>query len=306
MLRTDIHRPSVIRPEDYEFVACKYIGCKELDIGECFANADALKYIEQHRAMTGDRYSGHQHGGTCHVCGALAMYLAVYYHPATNSYIQMGEDCAQKMDMGDVEAFNPLRRAIANAKDAKAGKLKAQAVLSDAGLSRAWEVHQKTQFIDGSPEGIITDIVDKLVRYGSISEKQEALIGKLLYRIDHQAEIEAQRQREREAAAPCPNGRHTVTGEVLKTEERYSKYGEVLKMLVKTDGGFLVWGTVPACLEIIEETQREGTDTWTEQRGLRRGDRVEFTANLTRSDRDEKFGFFQRPTKARLLDTVAV
>jgi len=228
----------------------------------------------------------------------------LFYHPKTNTYIRTGFDCAQKLDMGDEREFRSYQAACKSALELKAGKIRAQAILSEAGLSRAWDIHQNTQFIDGTPEGIVSDIVDKLIRYGSISEKQEELIGKLLYRIEHQAEIDAQREREREMAAPCPNGRHLVTGEVLKTEVRSSMYGDVLKMLVKTDGGFLLWGTVPACLEIIEETKKEGTDTWTEQRGLQRGDRVEFTATLTRSDRDEKFGFFKRPTKARLVELV--
>jgi len=305
MLRTDTHRPSVIDPADYE-----YVGIENDKIDDVMGGAWVLQEhrdrIREHMTRTSGTYSRHRHGGNCHVCGAHCIYTVLFYHPKTNTYIRTGFDCAQKLDMGDEREFRSYQAACKSALELKAGKLRAQAVLSDAGLSRAWEVYQNTQFIDDTPEGIVTDIVGKLVRYGSISEKQGEFIGKLLYRIDHQAEIKAQRQRERESAAPCPIGRHTVTGEVLKTETRDTQYGDVLKMLVKTDAGFLIWGTVPACLAIIEETQREGTDTWTEQRSLQRGDRVEFTATLTRSDRDEKFGFFKRPTKARLLDTVAV
>jgi hypothetical protein len=53
-------------------------------------------------------------------------------------------------------------------------------------------------------------------------------------------------------------------------------------MTVRDDRGFLVWGSVPAALGGIEQ-----------------GDRVQFNATVTKSDRDETFGFFKRPTKAQ-------
>ena len=185
-----------------------YIGCKDLDPFESIANAEAMEHIRKDTERTGGRYSNHAHGGTCHVCGAHALYLAVYYHRDTNRYIQMGEDCAQKLDMGDTEAFNPPRRAIANAKMAKAGKMKAKAILEDSGLSRAWELYdadEDTLIEAGAAErsreriwngGALTDeyqdvvryvreyqtlcdIVGKLKKYGDISEKQERFLATL-------------------------------------------------------------------------------------------------------------------------------
>lgn len=293
--RTDIHRPSAIRPEDYEFVDLHYIGCKELDLGECVANHEAFLFINAHRERTGGRYSNHAHGGTCHICGAHACYLAVFYHPATNSYIQTGEDCAAKLWHGDPLDFQPMRRAIANAREAKAGKMKAAALLADAGLSRAWELYTAdgAPLLDTEPGRIISDIVYRLIQYSEISDKQEAFLRTLLDRIDRADEIEAERAAEKAAAADCPEGRQTVVVEVLKTEYRETSYGETLKGTFKHSTGFLLWGTVPRALEIVEVNG--------EQRGLQRGDRVEFTATLERSSRDPKFGFYKRPSKARLL-----
>ena len=104
---------------------------------------------------------------------------------------------------------------------------------------------------------------------------------------------------EKEAAATVPIGRHTVVGSVIKTEYRENRYGTTLKMLVKSDEGFKLWGTVPSALEVVEETKGENGDSWTEQRGLERGDRIQFTATLEPSADDPKFGFYKRPTKAQ-------
>ena len=48
---------------------------------------------------------------------------------------------------------------------------------------------------------------------------------------------------------------------------------------------FRVWGSVPASLE---DAERES--------------RITFTATVTASDRDAKFGFFKRPTKAQVIE----
>ena len=54
MKRTDRHRPSAIRPEDYQFVACHYIGCKDLDPGEAIMNAENRRMIWEHFDRTVD------------------------------------------------------------------------------------------------------------------------------------------------------------------------------------------------------------------------------------------------------------
>ncbi len=48
-------------------------------------------------------------------------------------------------------------------------------------------------------------------------------------------------------------------------------------------------------------TKQEDGETWTEQISIERGDRVRFTATLTPSDRDPKFGFYKRPSKAAFV-----
>jgi len=270
MDRTDIHRPAVIIPEDYQFVAFDYIGGS--DLGAIMMVKEQREIFRAHRARTGGRLSGHEHGGTCFVCGAYACYLCPWYHAKSNTYIQTGEDCAQKLEMscGDMNAF---RRAIGNAREAQAGKKKAQALLADRSLGTAWGVYtaeypkhatecelmfmgskctcparELQRAFDQYEERTIRDIVSKVVKYGSISDKAAAFVKSLLSKIENRAAIQAQRAAETEAAAPCPTGRVIITGRVLavKVQERPAYYrgdsGTDTKLLVQSLAGFKVWG----------------------------------------------------------------
>ena len=114
----------------------------------------------------------------------------------------------------------------------------------------------------------------------------------------------AERAAERAAAEDCPTGRVQVSGVVIKTEVRDSQFGAQYKMTVKTDGGWVAWGSIPSDLQLIEETIEhpadEHGDAWTEtrQRALERGERVTFTATVSPSSTDPKFGFYKRPANA--------
>ena len=86
-----------------------------------------------------------------------------------------------------------------------------------------------------------------------------------------------------EVKVPCPYGKETIVGEIVKLNVSENAYGVRQVMTVKDARGFKVWGTVPTAL----------TDAQV-------GDKVQFNAEVTPSDKDECFGFFKRPTKALL------
>ncbi len=97
---------------------------------------------------------------------------------------------------------------------------------------------------------------------------------------------------EREAAPtapalPCPEGRVEIEGVVTSFRAHDNGYQTVLKMTVAADDGWRVWVTCPAAIE--EQVER--------------GDRVRFTATVTRSDDDETFGWAKRPTRADVVAT---
>ena len=321
MERTDIHRPAVIVPEDYEFVAFDYIG--ESDLGAILMLQAQREILRAHQASTGGKFSSHEHGGTCYVCGTFACYLCTWYHDKSNTYIQTGEDCARKLDMscGDMNAF---RRAVSDAREAQAGKKKARAILADRGISAAWDIftaeypkhteacdatglHEnglngyyactcdvsiRLRAFDQYEERTIRDIVSKVVRFGSISDKAAAYVKILLDKIPTRAAVaakrEATRAAETEAAAPVPSGRVIITGHVLavKEQERQSYYhgdsGTDTKLLVQGLTGFKVWGN--------------------QFMNAQKGDLITFTATVKPSDKDPKFGFFSRPTKGSFVN----
>jgi hypothetical protein len=307
--RTDVHRPSAIIPSDYEEVAVWTMNIQ--GIGDCQFILREREIARAHMARTKGTYAHVETSGSCQICGNVqAIYLVLFYHAKTNTYIRVGMDCTMKVGMSaDQGRMNLFKKNVADAREAQAGKKKAQALLSDAGLTRAWEIAQENvaaraaeqqAFEAGNceprkwslpyEERTIEDIVGKLVKYGSVSPKQTEYLRTLLGKIGNRAAVEAAKQAENEAAAPCPSGRIKITGTVvsLKTEDnRFSRssYDEfVTRMLVVSDEGFKVWGS------------RTGN--------FEKGERVSFVATVTPSDKDPKFGFFKRPSKAQHLDAA--
>jgi hypothetical protein len=283
MTRTDIHRPSAINPCDYDFVAMDYYG--PADFGDSYL-ASHRQAFREHMARTGGTFSQHNHAGSCHICGAAAMYVAKFHHLPTNTYIVTGTDCADNMEMGNPEAFKRFRKGcIEHGKTAKA-KAAAKLFLEQAGVAIAWDIYAATErSAFQNEESIITDIVGKLVKYGSVSEKQVAFVQKLVGLIAARAERTVQRAAETAAAAPLPafTGRVRIEGTVLSTKTVEGAYGTQFKMLVQHADGWKVWGTIPSSIEVA------------------RGDRVAFEAKVEASQDDAKFGFFSRPTKAQVI-----
>ncbi len=277
MTRTDIHRPSVILPEDYEFVGFEYI--KEGD--EYYSDR---VYLNAHMERTGGTMSRHAHGGSCHICGAHAIYTARFYHVPTNQYIRTGLDCAEKLDAainsGVADDFRAKTRA---AIEQIAGKRKAKAILEQMGFADAWDVYLATDLEDNASY-TVRNMVQNLVKYGSFSPKQIAFFGSLMNRVRNKDAIAAQRAAEREAAkkVPITTGRVTIWGEVVS--KKYNEDWNNYKIIVKHVDGWKVYGTLPRAIDSAKV-----------------GDTVKFDAVLTVSEKDEKFGFFSRPSKPELI-----
>lgn len=303
MTRTDTHRPTAMVPEDYTFVAFEHEPKTGDVLGDAYIQAANRQQIRRHMEMTGGKYSRHEHGGICGICGnANAIYTALFHHKPTNTYIRTGRECADKLDAG--VNFDHFIRGVKAALEAKAGKAKAQATLIADGLEAAWAVTMQWNAPEGHPEPYehrtIRDIVGKLVKYGSISTAQTNYLRKLLDKIAtgdtaaaRQEAYKAERAAQEAAALPVPvtDKRIVIRGKVLTVREQDSNYfynAVDLKCLVMAEDGWKVWGTLPRAF---------GTDV--------QGRTVEFSAKVKRSDNDPKFGFFSRPTKAQLIDEVA-
>jgi hypothetical protein len=286
MARKDVHRPSVIDPAEYVFVSFH-----DHRPDAAIAALAEQQAFHAHMAKTGGKFSGHEHGGVCHVCGnAHAMTVARFWHQPTNSYIEVGETCAFKLYNGEALDFRSFRNKAKAGIQAAAGKRKAEKILMAEGLSRAYEIYAANDWASwGYEESTIANIIGKLVKYGNISARQVDFIGKLMAQIDSRAAVAAQRLAEAEAAAPIPafDGRAQIEGEVVSVKAVDTPYGSAIKMVVKAAAGWKIYGTVPASVEVS------------------RGDVVRFEAKVTVSQDDPKFGFFKRPTKAEVIKVAA-
>lgn len=282
MTRADVHRPSAINPEEYDFVS----------FHDHRPDAWAASLVERrafraHMMLTGGKFSGHDHGGVCHICGnANAMSVARFYHRPTNTYIEVGETCAHKLDGGEAINFRAFRERVAAGIAAAAGRHKAENILRQADLDEAWIIYSAEDDGGHTEEAAVRDIVSKLVRYGTLSEAQVNFLRSLIDRIKRRAEIAAQRAAEDAAAAPVPvtNRRIEIVAEIVSRRTEDGPYGKVHKALFRHATGYKLWGTLPSSIDTAE-----------------RGDTVEFTARVTVSDRDLKFGFISRPSKARIV-----
>lgn len=110
-----------------------------------------------------------------------------------------------------------------------------------------------------------------------------------------------ERQNAEEAAKiPVPEGRLQVEGRVISTKYYEDQYGKQARMLVADDRGFKVYGSIPKSIQPHWDWDAAERDYVAD--GVLKGSRVRFEAQLTRSDDDESFGFFKRPTKAEIFN----
>lgn len=307
--RTDCHSPSNIIPENYEFVVVRTREDDEFGFG-----GEAVRMFNNHRLRTGGVFSDHNHGGNCHVCGAWMIDYAIFYHQPTNKYIQTGLDCAAKIEHGHEDDF----RRIAILRRANAKKMAAintaceylnqhdllnfiETLYTDGNIGGKIINHDQTnpwnQFlgidIGDLPQSeieylsrqfwIMTNMVESLIKYGW-SDKQLNYAKKLTNDLKDVPTTVQKKLEQRTTTPDCPIGKVKVIGVVVIMKSVEVFYGYERKMLVQSDEGWKVWCTVPSSISDIAI-----------------GERCEFMCTLTQSDKDSKFGFGKRPTKARII-----
>jgi len=115
-----------------------------------------------------------------------------------------------------------------------------------------------------------------------------SIVGSHLRELDRLEDTRRKAERTADAeSVPVTDERILITGEVVKIAVQENDFGFRDVMTVEDDRGFRLWGSVPSSLD-IEDIKNK---------------RITFTAKVTQSDRDPKFGFFKRPTKAEMFKT---
>jgi len=307
--RTDCHSPSNIIPENYEFVVVRTREDDENGFG-----GEAVKMFNNHRLRTGGVFSDHNHGGNCHVCGAWMIDYAIFYHQPTNKYIQTGLDCAAKIEHGHEDDF----RRMAVLRRAHAKKLAAQTKACDYLDQHGLLNFVETLYTDGNVGGkiinhdqinpwnqflgietgdlpqneieylgrqfwIITNMIDSLIKYGW-SDKQLDFAKKIVDDLKDVPTTVQKKLEQRSNTPDCPEGKVKVVGTIITIKTVEGFYGHEYKMLVESEEGWKVWVTQPSSIGDSKV-----------------GDKCEFSCTLTRSDKDSKFGFGKRPTKAKII-----
>lgn len=226
-------------------------------------------------------------GRHCAHCGQFLTYAAIVVHTVSNKMIYIGETCLQNRFELATADFQRLR---------KAGQLNRERMRKDERIAKFYAEHPELFDLDALAEydSFMESINASLCAKGELTDRQiEVAIKsapKVRERIVQIKEREVKKAELIAQGVVAPEGKVAVEGEVvsLKLTEDYG-YGSTLKMTVKTDAGWCVWVTVPSALN-----------------GVERGERVQFTATLTRSDSDSLFAFGKRPSKAKNLSVVEV
>lgn len=146
---------------------------------------------------------------------------------------------------------------------------------------------------DINNNGFIDDMLRHVERLDVLTDRQSAGVRKFIENQRRRAAEEERRKAEAENAGPVPEGRLTLTGEVVSAKIQDNEFSSSYRMLVRLDNGAKVFGTIPRALQ----TRR------TEEGNLfaLRGVRVQFDATVTAKNGEPTFGYFKRPTKAKFI-----
>lgn len=311
--RTDTHAPSAFDPAEYAEVG--YID-NHPEEGGCWIDSDAHKLSE---------YDGNYvNRGRCDHCGAGPLrYAVVFRHDPTQRLVFVGERCASKLALGSRSEYERKQLLAQAIRERQRAEWTAQAPVNAeiAAFLRAVSTTDYITFSDDSDDATITgrpfreafpavsggttaflsSLDSKLHRYGNLSDKQVAAVAKIKARNDEWLAQRAAKTAAMEDVAPLIEGKRSIEGEIVSTKIVSNDYGSTLKMLVKLDDGTKVFGSVPVSIEELTYSSI-AADGMTVIDGLDLvGQRVAFNATVERSRDDQHFGFFKRPTKARVL-----
>ena len=304
--RKDIHRPAAIEPADYFFVAHDY--CRPgqhvatMSLSGERAGVQARAHGPDRRQVLGPR--------SRRLLPRLRLPVnAMYSSPSsgTSRAIQQLHRDRRRLRRQDARMGEPAsKRSVSSAtrspvrRKAIAGKRKARAALEEAGMGEAWAIFESRKKANGlsSDEELI--VAGHHFQAGALwldlGQSRWPSSAGCWKKIAKAPEIAAAGLRERrwkrqtrKSPVPVVEGRVLVKGEVLTIKTQEGFYGVQTKMLVKCEAGFKLWGSCPS--SIIDQVER--------------GSVVEFNASVKPSDDDKSFGFFSRPSKAKLIKALA-
>jgi len=322
--RNDIHAPATIDPALYTYECTVDLKGPDISVEMRKYNPAAAKAIEDaylaeynalvERCKAGGHVGNFLNKNTCDHCGAYFIYGAEFRHE-NGEHIVVGHVCADKT-LGVCDRRTLDRKRAVRARKTTAERIKretwAAAYVIEHNLTDAFsETRRNTESWGG---GVLADMYERLGQYGRpLSEKQLALVDRIVTEMDTPAKTDCDFcGQEGHVAKDCTN-RHPVPVTDARIEInaiirtcRYEEgqYGTQVKALYETVDGFRLWGTVPSALfDALRARHENSIDDYEK---AFRGVAVNFTAKVTRSDKDDTFGFINRPTKASIIDADTI
>ncbi|MFJ9521239.1 hypothetical protein ACIRPK_23690 [Kitasatospora sp. NPDC101801] len=154
-------------------------------------------------------------------------------------------------------AVNAYRARVAKEEEKRAKKAAAKRARAEREFA-AWSTAQPGRaellayLADGPHDSsFVVDMARQVSRLEPPTERQEAAVGRCMEYAHRRAEEAERRTQEAATAAPVPTGKALeITGEIILAKYEDLDYGSGgrYKMLVRGEGGWRVWSTVPATL----------------------------------------------------------
>lgn len=281
--RTDCHRPAELDPATYQYIGWMYQGHSE-EVLEAIHGAfqhDPTELSPEKVQNSKRLFEGNYKAkSTCDHCGASFYWGNIYRHRPTNQIIVVGHICAERFHLESRGAW--IQEQVRRQKEANERRN------STLNAARQWLTENQDLIPIIGEEAqpthhILINLKNNLFQWGQLTEKQAELARKI----------------DKELKTPKVEGLKTdvivgkaitITGRVIITRANKSSFGYhqmEYKMLVEDDRGFRVWGSIPSSIGSTE-----------------RNDRVTFIADTERSKEDSSFGFFKRPRKAQVIQSV--
>jgi hypothetical protein len=283
-MREDIHKPSMLDPAEYDFIAAFYQGDSPWIAKSYQAEMELYdQAINDCNVFMGNFF----HKQTCDHCGAAFNHGVLFLHVPTDELIHVGHICAS-------ETVGLPDRAAKAKKAAEKFAREQKAIEAQRESTAEWreENSELVSWLAGQDMETVHDFIRDMQRtldkWGKLSEGQARATRKWM---DGQEKFQARKAEEVKRVENAPileNGRHVLQGEIVSTKWSDGAYGTQPKMTVLLDTGNKVYGTIPTSILPVEISNLKGH-------------RVNFVATVKRSDRDEHFGFFSRPSSASLI-----
>jgi hypothetical protein len=297
--RRDIHAPAAA---GFDPAAYRLVGC--FDAQDAISN---LELAETRGRLSGDGYRlGNGSNCNCGHCGAAIRYSALLVRDDVREYIHVGEVCLDnRFQALTKEEFKRLRETA---------RLNRERANFEERIDALVEQHPHLQRLlnnDAVVQGslFLSDVRRKFVESGRLTDNQINAVQRAFEgeerrqkwaaeKAERETKWAAEKAALQAAGVEAPEGRVEVEGEIVSVKWHESNIGYgygrrsagAYKIVVKTDAGWSCWATLPS------ELAAEGAAT-------AKGRRIQFTATLTRSDRDPTFAFGKRPTHASFLNS---